>query len=296
MRSALLLIGLLLVAAGVMSWLGFGPVVINREGQARIALMMGDPRWVMTEPGLHLVPPFVNVETFDSRWQHLSSEPKEIPTLDQERVVLDHYVIWRIEDPLKFRRSFPTGMQEAEKQIDQQVRGKVREVIGQHTLTQVLKDDRVAIMKEITEKSAPPVERLGVKIADVRISRTELPRGTEANVFARMRAERDRLARKYRAQGEGEARRIHAEADRNATVLVAEAKRDAEIERGRGDAEAARIYAEAYGQDPDFYAFVRNLEAYRKTIGKGTTVVLPPDSGFFRLLGTGGAPPPPGKP
>jgi membrane protease subunit HflC len=211
-----------------------------------------------------------------------------VQTLDLEQIVVDHYAVWRIADPLQFRRTFPSGLLEAETQIDQQVRGQVREVIGRKRLMQVLKDERNAILEEIARKSSEAAERFGVEIRDVRINRTELPRETEENVYARMRAERDRLARKYRAEGEEQARAIRAEADREAQVIVAEARRDAEVERGKGDAEAARIYAEAYSQDAEFYAFVRGLEAYRKTLAKGTTLVLPPDHEFFRLFQSGG--------
>ena len=164
------------------------------------------------------------------------------------------------------------------------MRGQLREVIGQKRLMQVLKAERRAILDEITQQSSEAVKRFGVDVRDVRINRTELPRGTEANVYARMRTERQRLARKYRAEGDEEGRRIRAEADREARVLVAEAQRDAELLRGEGDAEAARIYAEAHGADPGFYDFVRSLEAYRKTLGGSTTLVLPPDSEFFKLL------------
>jgi len=143
-------------------------------------------------------------------------------------------------------------------------------------------------MQETTEKSAAAVSLFGLEINDVRINRTELPRGAEENVYARMRAERERLARKHRAEGEEEARRLRAKADRDVQVIVAEARGKAEVEMGRGDAEAARIYAEAYSTDPEFYAFNRELEAYRKTLGKGTTMVLSPSHVFFRTFQTGG--------
>ena len=288
MRRLVLLLGALLVLALATSVLGFGPIVLNREGEARIAFLLDDPVRVIRQPGLSLVPPFARLQIFDARWRQLSAEPREIPTLDQERIMIDYYVVWRIADPLQFRRNFPTGLQEAEKQIDQQVRGQLREVVGQKRLMQVLKGERRAILEQIAAESNAAVERFGVEVRDVRISRTELPRGTEENVFARMRAERNRLARKYRAEGEEQARVIRAEADRQSQVIVAEARRDAEIERGKGDAEAARIYAEAYSKDPGFYAFVRGLEAYRKTLGKRTTFVLPPDHEFLRLFQSGG--------
>jgi len=287
MRFGLLLLLALLILALALSIAGMGPFIVTREDQFKIALFLGDPTAVITQPGIDVTVPFVETRTFDSRWQHLGSERKEIPTSDQERIVIDSYVVWRIADPLLFYKKFPTGMAEAETQINQQVRGKVREVIGRRTLAEVLKDARAEIMSEITAKSAGAVKGFGIELNDVRINRTELPRGAEENVFARMRAERDRLARKYRAEGEEQARRIRAEADREARVVVAEARGQAEIERGKGDAEAARIYAEAYSRDAEFYAFVRGLEAYRKTLGAGTTMVLSPDHEFFRLLSRG---------
>ncbi len=286
MRSILIL---LLIFAGLVAAASYvigAPVIITREDQLKLALFLGDPQAAVTEPGVSFA--FANeVRTFDARWQPLSSDPKEIQTLDRERIVLDNYVIWRIEEPLQFYQSFPSGQLEAETQIDQIVKGNVREVIGQKTLPEVLKDKRVEIMEEITEKSREAVARFGIGIQDVRVKRTELPAGTEENIFARMRAERDRLARKHRAEGEEEARRIRAEADREALVTVAEARGQSARERGKGDAEAARIYAEAYDADADFYEFTRSLEAYRHTIGKGTTMVLPPDHEFFKLFQEG---------
>jgi membrane protease subunit HflC len=265
-------------------------VIITREGEMKIALFLGRPTAVITEPGLGLG--FGTVRTFDARWQYLTSEAREIQTLDQERIVIDNYVVWQIAEPLLFYKSFPAGRLEAETQINQQVRAKVREVIGQRDLADVLYEARTEIMAEITRLAGEAVEGFGIDITDVRINRTELPRGAEENVYARMRAERNRLARKYRAEGQEQARRIRAEADREARVLVAEARGEAERERGAGEAESARIYAEAYSSDPEFYGFIRGLEAYRKTIGEGTTLVLPPDHEFFRLLQGGGAAPP----
>jgi membrane protease subunit HflC len=148
----------------------------------------------------------------------------------------------------------------------------------------VLKDERQAIMDEITRNALAELRREGIEIADVRINRTELPAGADQSVYNRMKTERERLAKKSRAEGDESARRIRASADREARVIVAEAQRDAEVARGAGDAVAARIYAEAYGAAPEFYAFVRSLEAYRKTLGEGTTLVLSPDSEFFQFI------------
>ncbi len=295
MRKFLLLI-VVIVALGVgfilLGQRGIGPVVITGEDEQKILLLLGQPGDRPTEPGISFRWPFVQeVRTFDRRWLQLDSAPNTVQTRDREGIVVDNYAIWRIDDPLLFYKSFPTGMSEAETQIDREVKAKVREVIGQHTLNEVVTEKRVAIMASITEKTGSALAGAGIAVRDVRINRTELPTDTEKNVYARMRAERERLSRKHRAEGEEEARRIRASSDREARVTVAEAGRQSEIERGRGDAEAARIYAEAYGADAEFFAFVRSLEAYRDTIGSGTTLVLPPDHPFLKFLQDGkGAP------
>jgi membrane protease subunit HflC len=272
-----------LVAAGNR---GLGPVVITREDQQTLILRFGEVQRV-TQPGLWLrVPLLETAEIYDRRWLYLSTEALPIQTKDGEQLTIDNYVIWRIDDPKAFQRAFPSGMNDAKQRIDRTVRDDVREVIGRHTLTEVLKDARPAIMQEITRQSHRALADKGISLVDVRINRTELPEGTEGSVYARMKTERERLARKNRAEGEEQARRIRAAADREARVIVANARRDAEIARGTGDAEATRIYAEAYSGDAEFYAFVRSLEAYRKTIGEHTTLVLSPDAEFFQFLGT----------
>ena len=292
----LAVLGVGLVAAGN---LDLGPVVITREGEQKIILFFGDARKV-TDPGASFrIPLLEDVEKYDARWLWLDTERRLIPTKDEERIVVDNYVIWRIQDPVAYRRAFRGELDRAEERIDKVVGNDVREVIGQYTLTDVLKDRRIPIMEMITEKTRGTLAEYGIEVAGVRINRTELPEGTEKNVYARMKTERERLAKKSRAEGQERARRIRAEADRDVRVTVANANRDAEIARGQGEAEATRIYAEAYGQEPEFYEFLRSLEAYQKTIGDRTTLVLSPSSEFFRFLESstpdepdGGAPPP----
>jgi len=276
---------------------GLGPVVVTREDEQKLILTLGDPREHATQPGLSWrIPLLQDVRTFDRRWLHLNSKPRIVQTMDRERIVVDNYVIWRIADPLQFYKSFPTGVDRAEHQIDREVGASVREVIGRNSIPQVLTERRDAIMEEVTQRSAASLRRFGIDVADVRINRTELPSGAEENVYARMRAERERLARKHRAEGEEEARTIRADADRRARLTIAAARQAAETLRGEGDAEASRIYADSYGRDRAFYDFVRSLDAYRKTLGEGTTLVLPPQHEFFRTLHGGGrdlpAPPP----
>jgi membrane protease subunit HflC len=285
-RALLLLVVLVAAAAGlvVAGGYGFGPVVITREGEQKIILFFGSPRAV-TQPGVALrVPLLESVRMLDRRVLYLNTPPSSITTRDQESLVVDNYAAWRIADPVKFAQSFPAGRSAAEPQIDQVVRGAVREVIGQQTLAEVVTGKRADIMQRITAKTNQSLANFGIEMLDVRINRTELPETTEENVYARMKTERERQARKVRAEGEERARRIRAEADREARVIVANARRDAEIARGEGDARAATIYAAAYGANPELYAFLRSLEAYRKTIGDRTTLVLSPKSEFFRYL------------
>jgi membrane protease subunit HflC len=280
------LLGAVFLGLVAAAQLDVGPLVITREGEQKIIFRFNEA-WKVTEPGWALrlgIPVVERVERFERRWFYLDTETQSIQTRDGEQLQIDNYVIWRIQDPRQYRASFPAGEGKARDRIDRIVRDDVREVIGRHALGEVLKDRRKEIMAEITTRTREMLADFGIAVADVRINRTELPAGTEDSVYARMKTERERVAKGNRAQGEERARTIRAQADREARVIVAEAQRDAEIARGEGDAESARIYAEAYAEDPEFYAFVRSLEAYRKAIGEGTTLVLSPDSEFFRFL------------
>jgi membrane protease subunit HflC len=285
-RALLLVIVVIALAVGLIlaGQYGIGPLVVTREGEQKVILTLGKPRAV-TQPGVSLRVPLVEtVRVYERRLLYLNTPPNSIQTRDQEGLVVDNYVAWRIADPVQFFSSFPAGRIQAEPQIDQVVKAAVREVVGQHTLADVVTGKRAEIMLAITEKTNRTLGQFGIELDDVRINRTELPPGTEENVYARMKAERERQARKFRAEGEERARRIRAEADREALVIVANARRDSEIARGEGDAQAARIYAEAYSANPELYAFLRSLEAYRKTLGDRTTLVLSPKSEFFRYL------------
>jgi membrane protease subunit HflC len=287
-RRALFLALVLSAALAALVWLGelgIGPVVITHEDEQKIVLLLGSPVAIYTQPGPGVRLPLLSeVRTFDRRYLYLNSTPQQMQTRDAERPVIDHYVVWRIADPLRYFASFPQGLEQAEAQIDRVTRSDVRDVVGQRTLAELVTTARTEVMAAITEQSRSGLAEFGIEVRDVRINRTELPRATEENVYARMRTERERLARKYRAEGDEEGRRIRAAADREAQVTVAEAQRQATVLKGEGDAEGARIYAEAHAEAPEFYGFLRRLEAYRKTIGAKTTLVLPPDNDFFELL------------
>ena len=266
---------------------GVGPVLITREGEQKMVLRLGSVAAVRTEPGLWWrIPLLDDVLVFEKRLQYFNARPLLIQTRDAQPINVDYYVLWRIDDPRRFYESFPGGTARAVDQIQRVVGADVQELIGQHSLDEVITSKRTEIMEQMTAQANESLTSFGIAAADVRINRTELPPDTIENVYARMRTERGRLARKYRAEGDEEGRRVRAAADREAQVIGAEAQRDSDILRGQGDAEAARIYAEAYGVDAEFYDFVRSLEAYRKTIGSNTTLVLPPDSEFFRLFGS----------
>jgi len=287
-----LIVGLAIVAGLLFAGSrDIGPVLITREGEQKMVLRLGSVAAVRTEPGLWWrIPLLDDVLVFEKRLQYFNADPILIQTEDAQPINVDYYVLWRISDPRAFYESFPGGdTARAVDQIGRVVGADVQELIGQHSLDEVITSERTSLMEKMTEQAGEALSRYGIAAEDVRINRTELPDATLDNVYARMRTERQRLARKYRAEGDQQGRRLRAEADREARVIVAEATRDAEILRGEGDAEAARIYAEAYTADEEFYDFVRSLEAYRKTIGSNTTLILPPDSEFFRLFGSSGA-------
>ena len=288
MRRLLLALLVLLAIFAALVWaggLGLGPLVIAREGEQKMVLFFGEPVAVLREPGLGWrVPLLTQVLTFDRRLLYLNIEPSDVPTRNQERLVVDSYVIWRISDPQQFYESFRGDLARAQRRIGDVIIAELRAEIGRRTIPELLTEKRVEIMAAITRSAQSELTGIGIEVADVRINRTELPEATIENVYARMRSEREQLARKYRAEGEEEGRSIRAAADRDARVTIAEAQRDSEIARGEGDARAAGIYAQAYQADAEFYAFVRSLEAYRKTIGEGTTLVVPPDSAFFKAF------------
>jgi membrane protease subunit HflC len=199
--------------------------------------------------------------------------------------VVDNYSRWRIDDPLQFYRSLRTE-DGAQSRLDDIVYSNLRETLGRHTLREIVSEKRAALMAEVTATADEKMRPYGVRVIDVRIKRADLPEQNERNVFNRMRTERERLAKKFRAEGEEESRKIRSDADKQVRILRAEARQKSDVIRGEGDAAAARIFAEAYGRDPDFYAFVRTMDAYRRTVDESTTLILSPESEFFRWLDT----------
>ena len=252
-----------------------------------IVVQLGDPVRTVREPGLYVKIPFIQeVLYFDRRILEYDAQPRELLTVDKQQLVVDNYARWRVIDPLQFYRTVRNEAG-AQSRLDDILYSNVRETLGRHTLREIVSEKRAELLEQVTKRSDENARGYGIEVIDVRIKRADLPEKNEQNVFSRMRTERERLAKKFRAEGEEEARKITSEADKEVRILMADARRQADIERGEGDAQAVKIFADAYGRDPGFYEFVRTLEAYRKTLGEGTTLILSPSSDFFRLLKEG---------
>jgi membrane protease subunit HflC len=282
-----IVLGGIVVAMLWASQIDRGPLVINRADEYRLVLRLGKPVAELTEAGLAgmyapRIPFLDEVQVYDKKLQYLSAAATEIEIDDNERLIVDYYVLWQIDSPLEFRRSFPRGAAEAEKRIRRTVGSLVGDAVGNLTMAELLA--RAEVLDSLDERATQELESNGIRIVEVRINRTELPLPSESATFEQMREQRRALSRQKRAIGAREAREIRARANREAREMIAQANADSEVRRGEGDAEAARIYAQAYSKDPDFYAFVRSLEAYRKTLGAKTTLVVPPDHEFFKYL------------
>jgi len=274
-----------------------GPIVINRADEYRLVLRLGRPVAELTEAGVAFyetqpipfvrIPfiriPFVDeVLVFDKKIQYLNAAAAEIEIGGNERLIVDYYALWQIESPLEFRRSFPGGPGQASNLIQRTVGALVGDAVGVLSRAELLA--RAEVLDDLSDRATTELAGNGVRVLDVQINRTELPLQTENATFEQMREQRRSISREKRAIGEREAREIRAKANRKARELLAVARAKAEVMRGEGDAAAARIYAKAYSRDPDFYAFVRSLEAYRKTLIENTTLVVSPDHEFFKFL------------
>jgi membrane protease subunit HflC len=206
-------------------------------------------------------------------------------TIEKKDVIVDSYTKWRIDNAAQFFRSTGGNSGRAERLLSERVNTALRDEFGKRTIQEVVSEDRIELMKALTKETDTQAAELGVEVLDVRVKKIDLPPEVSESVYNRMRAERERVARDLRAKGAEAAERIRADADRQRTVIIADAYREAEETRGEGDGKAAEIYAAAYQKNPDFYAFYRSLDAYRRTFAnKGSTLVLAPDSEFFRFF------------
>ncbi len=274
-----------LVLLGIVSEAIF--FVVDEREQV-VVTRLGEPRRTIQTPGLNMKIPFVEqVHVFDDRLLYSDADEAPIYTMDKKNLIVDNFARWRIVDPLKFLKSVQS-ISRAQSRLDDIIYAAVREELGRRTLSDIVSGERGEIMAQVTNRSRDDAAQLGIQILDVRMKRADLPEENKKNVFDRMRAERARQAKEYRAEGEEMALKIRAETDLEVTRITSGAFRKAQALRGGGDAEALRIYADAFERDPKFYEFQRTLEAYEKTLGgENTVVVMPLSTEFFKYLGTG---------
>ena len=235
------------------------------------------------EAGLHFKMPWRQLVKFEKRILEYDVQPTAILSLDKKRLEVDNYARWRISEPLKFYRAVRT-INGGLSRIDPIVYSEIRVELGKHNLTEIVDKRREKIMEVVTEEARNKLHEYGIDIIDVRIKRADLSQENEKAVFDRMIAERERQAKQYRSEGEEEALKIRAETDKERTIILAEAYKESQEISGEGDARAVEIYAAAYKSDPDFYEFVRTLEAYKKVIDDKTTLILSINSELFDLM------------
>lgn len=265
-------------------------VFIVDEREEVIVTQFGQVRSVQTDPGLAFKVPFVqDVNRYDARIQSLDTAPLEVTPLDDRRLVVESFARWLISDVEQFRlavgSSGDAALRTGAQRLERIVTTQTREVLGSVTSNDILSVDRVALMARIRDAAFIQAQGLGIDVVDVRIKSAELPEQNLAATFGRMQAERQREAEDERARGREAATRVRSQAERTAVEIVSSAVRDAEIVRGEADAERNRVYAEAFGRDPEFFAFYRSLTAYERSLqGDNSTLVISPDSQFFEYL------------
>ncbi len=276
----------LLLVAGFSVYLSL--FVVKEINQA-IVLQFGDPKKVIVEPGLQVKIPFIqNVVFLDRRILNLDAPPEEVIASDQKRLIVDAYARFKIVDPLKFYISVGDE-RVARSRLSTIINSRIRSVLGKQSLATLLSEDRTKQMAIIQEGVNTEAQNFGIQIIDVRIKRADLPQANSEAIYKRMQTEREREAKEFRAKGAEMAVTITSTADKEVTVLLANAKKQSEIMKGEGDGQRNKIFANAFGKDPEFFAFYRAMQAYEKAlIGGDTSLILSPDSDFFKFFGDTG--------
>jgi modulator of FtsH protease HflC len=277
--------GVVLVLVLAAMVLGYSSLFTVYQTQQALVVRLGNPVDVVTEPGLHFKAPLIDsVITIDKRILDLENPAQEVIASDQKRLVVDAFARYRIQDPLRFYQSVTT-IQGANSQLSTLLNAAIRRVLGEATLTHVVRDDRAALMARVRDQLDREARAYGITVVDVRIRRADLPDQNSQAVYQRMQTERQREAAEFRAQGSQRSQEIRSKADRDVTVLVAEATSKSEQLRGEGDGERNRIFAEAFGKDPDFFGFYRSMQAYEQGMkSSDTRMLLTPDGEFFRYF------------
>ena len=277
------ILGGLIIALGVLAFLS---VIIVKEVNQAIILQFGDPKRIITTPGLNFKIPFIqNVVYLDKRILNLDTPPEEVIASDQKRLIVDAFARFKIVDPLKFYISVGDE-RVARSRLSTIINSRIRNVLGQEELQTLLSQDRSKQMSLIKEGVNNEAKNFGITIVDVRIKRADLPQANSDAIFARMQTERNREAKEFRAKGAEMAVTITSTADKEVTVILADAQKQSEIMKGEGDGERNKIFAEAFGQDPEFFSFYRSMQSYGKAFTAGeTSMILSPDSEFFKFFG-----------
>ncbi len=280
-RLGLIILGVLVVVLGGLS---FDAIFTVHQVQSALVLQFGRPVRVEMEPGLKFKLPMVqDVEYFDKRILDLDPPEQQMILQDQKRINVDSFVRYKITDPLVFRQRAVTQAN-FEQLFGGRLNAALRAEVGRILLPDMLSEKRDDVMARIAAQLKQQAPEFGVAVIDVRIGRTDLPTETSQAVYKRMNSEREAQARRLRSEGSEIKARIQAEADRKRTVILAEARRTSQILRGEGEGQKTRILNQAFGQDPEFFAFYRSMEAYGDALGDGTTMVLSPDSEFFKYF------------
>jgi membrane protease subunit HflC len=295
MNKALAILGVVIVAIGIIAG---GSLFIVEQTQQAIVLRLGKPQKTIQEPGLNVKIPFIEeVLFYEKRVLDLDPPTERVILADQKRLDVDSYARYRITDPLLFYQT-TRQISGVPSKLSPIINSSLRRVLGNETLLNILSTKRGTIMVDIQRAVNDAVKRFGMEIVEVRVRRADYPDETRANIENRMKSEREREAKEFRAEGFEQAEGIRADADKQKVVILAEAQKRAETLRGEGDSKAIQIYADAFGQDPEFFAFYRSMQAYRKSIASSdTTMVLSPNSDFFRYFrDIGGSTAPASKP
>ncbi len=264
----------------------FQSLFIVQEISQAIVLQFGDPKKIVTKAGLNFKLPFIqNVVYLDKRILNLDNDPEEVIAADQKRLIVDAFARFKIVDPLKFYISVGNE-RVARSRLSTIINSRIRGVLGTQELATLLSTDRARQMQIIQSQVNEEAKNFGINIVDVRIKRADLPPANSEAIYKRMQTEREREAKEFRAQGAEIAQKIRSTADKDVTVILAEANKKSEIMKGEGDGQRNKIFANAFGRDPQFFAFYRAMQAYEKAlIGGETSLVLSPDSDFFKFFG-----------
>jgi membrane protease subunit HflC len=278
--------GIIAVFALVALIFAYGSLFTVYQTDQVIVVQLGEPIRVVTEPGLHFKYPLIqSVISVEKRIVDLENPAQEVIASDQKRLVVDAFARYRINDALKFYQTIG-AIESANARLSTLLNSALRRVLGEASTIDIVRDKRAQLMAEVRMQLENEAKSFGIAVVDVRIRRADLPEQNSQAVYQRMQTERQRQAAEFRAQGSQRSQEIRAKADRDVTVLIAEAQSKGEQTRGEGDAERNRIYAQAYGQDPDFFTFYRSMQAYEAGLrSSDTRMVLRPDSDFFRYFG-----------